>query len=154
VSGDDGYSRKLVSLAPDTGVPTQVDIASVAGAVPWLEGLKKYVQEHLVPRTGSMTLSKNIGDLYFGGVSSAPGVYHKHNDYVKKVMDSYRDVARALDVAIDATNSIVKNYKDVEHNNAVNVAAVEKAFAGDDSGGGTTTTTAGSPANSSTSGSY
>jgi hypothetical protein len=140
---DGNWIRSLVPIQKDNGVPTQVDIASLEGAVPWLEGLKKYMQDHLLQDLAKMKLSKNTGDLYFGGVDSAGAIYGKHNQYVTAVLETYRDVIRALDVAADATGSIVKNYKNAEHNNALNVAAVEKAFSNDSGGGGSTVPTSG-----------
>jgi hypothetical protein len=150
VSGNDGVEGFLAPVQPDKGVPTQVDITSLEGAAPWLEGLKQYVQDHLITATGTMHLTKNYGDLYFGGVDSAPLVYNKHNNYVKAVIESYRDVARALGVAAEATKSIAQNYRDAEHNNALDVAAVEKAFSGESTG----TTTTGSTGDPSTQGSF
>jgi hypothetical protein len=137
---------------PDTGVPTHVDIKSLQDAIPRLEYLKHYLQTTLIPYVGKMYLSKNYGDLFFGGLDSAPTVYNKHNGYVKAAVDSYRDIAHALDIAAEATKSIVQNYKDAEHNTSLNVAAVEKAFT-DNTGGGTTTTTS-SSGNGSTQGSF
>jgi hypothetical protein len=148
MSGNDGVDRVLRPITPDTGVPTQVDIKSLEGAIPWLEGLKQYVQDHLIMQTGAMSLTKNQGDLYFGGVDSAQLVYNKHNRYVDTVIASYRDIAHALDAAVKATESIVKNYKDAEHNNTLNVQAVEKAFTEGSQGGsgtGTSTTAVTSP---------
>jgi hypothetical protein len=146
---DDHKIHALRTITPDTGVPTQVDIRSLEGAVPWLEGLKAYVHDHLIKQMGVLTLTKNRGDLYFGGVDSASLVYNKHNAYVKAIIDSYHSVIESLDIAAEATKSIAKNYRDAEHNNALNVAAVEKAFA-EGSDGGTGTTTTGTSATSGT----
>ncbi|WP_433207175.1 hypothetical protein ACQP00_40860 [Dactylosporangium sp. CS-047395] len=144
MSGNDDVKRVLTPITPDTGVPTQVDIKSLEGAIPWLEGLKQYVQDHLIMQTGAMSLTQNQGDLYFGGVDSSKLVWGKHNRYVDTVIESYRDIAHALDAAVKATESIVKNYKDAEHNNTLNVQAVEKAFTEGSQGSGSsgTSTTA------------
>jgi hypothetical protein len=150
VSDDHEMKHVLRTIPADTGVPTQVDIRSLEGAVPWLEGLKQYVHDHLIKQMGVLTLTKNRGDLYFGGVDSASLVYNKHNAYVKAIIDSYHSVIESLDIAAEATKSIAKNYRDAEHNNALNVAAVEKAFAAGSDGGGTATT--GSTGTSATSG--
>ena len=149
MSGDDGFLNNVKS---DAGVPTHADIKSLEDVVPRLEFLKNYLQTKLIPYTAEMYLSKNYGDLFFGGVDSAAVVYNKHNGYVKAVVDSYRDVANALDIAAEATKTIVQNYKDAEHNVSLNVAAVEKAFSDNSSGGSTTTTS--SSGNGSTQGSF
>jgi len=97
MSGDDAFLTILRSGQPDNGVPTRVDIKSLEDAIPWLESLKKYVQDHLIPDTSGMTLSKNYGELYFGGSDSSQLIWDgKHNGYVKAVVESYRDIAHAL----------------------------------------------------------
>ena len=156
MSGDDHLKGFLHPVRPDVGMPTQVDITSLESAVAWLESLKSYVQDHLIVATGAMNLSDNYGKLYFGGVESAPAVYGKHNGYVKMVINSYRDIAQALGIAAEATKSIVQNYKDAEHNNSLDVAAVEKAFAGKSGGstGTVTTSTAGPSVDPSTQGDF
>lgn len=155
MSGDDAFLTVLRAGQPDNGVPTRVDIKSLEDAIPWLESLKKYVQDHLIPDTSGMTLSKNYGELYFGGSDSSQLIWDgKHNGYVKAVVESYRDIAHALDTAAEATKTIVQNYKDAEHNNALDVAAVEKAFSDDSSGSTTTTSTTSTSGNSATDGTY
>src|SRR5213082_1318941 len=112
MSGDDDYT--LADNKPTTadgidqrGVTTNVHIESVAKAVDWLDGLKHYIQDRLIPDVGKMTLTKGDADLWFGGLDSAPEVTTKHSSYVKAVIQSYRGVAQALDTASRATRTIV-----------------------------------------------
>jgi len=119
----------------EQGVKTQVDLDSVAQTAPWLQGLKDYVEQRLIPDAATMVLTNDLQDLYFGKVDGAKKVGTKHSSYLQAVVDSYRSVADSLGTAVKATNDIVKNYKDVEHNNTLNVAGVDKTFTDDSSGG-------------------
>ena len=63
--------------------------------------------------------------------------------YLRDVVASYESVAHSLDQAVKATQDIIKNYRDVEHNNTVNAADVDKSFA---AGGSPSASTAASGA--------
>jgi hypothetical protein len=135
------------------GVTTHVDIPSLEQAVPWLEGLNHYIQDHLIQDVGKMALSGEQSKLYFGDLDSAQGLASKHKQYVDTVVNSYRDVAKSLDAASQATKDIVKNYKDAEHNNALTAAEVDKSFSntsGSGTSGSSTTQPAGTTQTSST----
>ncbi|MDT5024547.1 MAG: hypothetical protein QOE61_973 [Micromonosporaceae bacterium] len=156
-----GYSegRQRLQTADgiaERGVVTEVDIQSVAAAVPWLQGLKDYVQERLIPDTAKMVVTKDQIDLNFGKFGSASPVGEKHQTYLHTVIDSYRSIAQSLDAAVRATQDIVKNYKDVEHNNALTAKNIDAAFASSSSGssGPPTQQTSGGQQTSSTQGSY
>lgn len=112
----------------DQGV-TEVDVDSVANAVSWLDGLKSYVQTHLIPDTAKMTITQGDTELWFGGLDSTSQVAGLHSTYVKAMIDSYRAIAESLDTASRVTAEIVKNYKDVEHNNTLTATNIDAAWA-------------------------
>jgi hypothetical protein len=159
VSGNEtfGTAPGRPSVSPEgiviQGV-TEVDVETLAAAVSWLDGLRSYVQTHLIPDAGKLTITKDDADLWFGGLDSAPQVSGLHSTYVKTAIESYRSVAQTLDAASRATASIVKNYKDVEHNNTVTARNIDAAFAVDPTTGApptssqSTGTTAGTPVQS------
>jgi hypothetical protein len=136
-------------LITSQGVVTEVDIESVAAAAPWLDGLKHYIQERLIPDVGKMAITNDDIELLFGGLSSASEVAQKHMAYVRTAIQSYRDIAESLDATSRVTEKIVKNYKDVEHSNAITVQNIDAAFASEPGSGGST---AGTSTSTSTSG--
>jgi hypothetical protein len=148
VSGGYSEGRQRLQTADgiaERGVVTEVDIQSVAAAVPWLQGLKDYVQERLIPDTAKMVVTKDQIDLNFGKFGSASPVGEKHQTYLHTVIDSYRSIAQSLDAAVRATQDIVKNYKDVEHNNALTAKNIDAAFASSSSGSSGSSTSSGPP---------
>ena len=108
---------------------TEIDVDSVATAVSWLDGLKSYVQTHLVPDTAKMIITQSDTELWFGGLDSTSQVAGLHSTYVKAMIDSYRAIADSLGTASRVTAEIVKNYKDVEHNNTLTATNIDAAWA-------------------------
>ena len=108
---------------------TEIDVDSLASAAGWLDGLRSYIQTHLIPDTATMTITKDMSDLYFGLLDSSGQVAGVHSSYVKTAIESYRTVAQSLYAASQATADIVKNYKDVERSNAVTAQNIDAAFA-------------------------
>ncbi|GAA3453701.1 hypothetical protein [Dactylosporangium matsuzakiense] len=133
---DDDVKHVMRRITPDTGVPTQVDIKSLENAAPWLDDLRAYVHDHLVKQVAVMVMNGADVKLFFGGLEGAADMSKQHNDYMRAMISSYQDIAHALDVASKATKQIAQNYRDAEHNNELNVKAVEKAFTSDSSAGG------------------
>jgi hypothetical protein len=117
------------------GVVTHIDIESINAAIPWLDGLKQYIQDHLVPDVGKMTITNDDFTILFGQLSSSGDVAGKHSSYVTAAIQTYQAIAQSLDAASRATADIVKNYKDVEHNNTVTAQQIEQAFASEASPG-------------------
>jgi hypothetical protein len=115
---------------------TEVDVETLASAVAWLDGLKSYIQTHLIPDCSRMTITKDDTDLWFGGLDSAGQVATLHTTYVNSAIDSYRSIQHSLDVAARATSDIVKNYKDVEQNNTVTAQNIDSSFASASGGSG------------------
>jgi hypothetical protein len=143
--GDDVTAKWIAGggLEMSHGVTTEVDIDSLAQAVAWLDGLKNYIQDRLLPETAKLLLTGGQTTQIFGelqstgtGQTGGPGVADKHHAYVDATISSCKSVAQSLQAASRATQNIVKNYKDVEHNNAVTARTIEGAFASA-SGGGT-----------------
>ena len=115
---------------------TEVDVETLASAVAWLDGLKSYIQTHLIPDCAKMTITKDESDLWFGGLDSTNQVSGLHSTYVKSAIESYRSMAQSLDAAARATADIVKNYKDVEHNNTLTAQNIDAEFASATGGSG------------------
>jgi hypothetical protein len=128
------------------GVTTKVDVDSLESVVPWLQGLRDYIQDRLIPDSAKMALTDDLSKLYFGDVGSTGSVAATHGRYLQGVVDGYRAVAQSLDAAVTATQDIVKNYRDAEHNNQLTAAAVDKSFASGSPSGSATggSSTAGS----------
>ena len=108
---------------------TEVDVESLESASGWLDGLKSYIETHLVPDANKMTITQGDSELWFGGLDSAMKVSTLHSTYVDAVMKSYQTIAKSLDAASRATADIVQNYRDVEHNAKLTATNIETAFA-------------------------
>jgi hypothetical protein len=76
-----------------------------------------------------MTITQGDTELWFGGLDSTSQVAGLHSTYVKTMIDSYRAIAESLDTASRVTAEIVKNYKDVEHNNTLTATNIDAAWA-------------------------
>jgi hypothetical protein len=122
---------------------TEVDVESLESATGWLDGLKSYIETHLVPDTNKMTITQGDSELWFGGLDSATKVSMLHTSYVDTVLKSYRTMAQSLDAASRATAYIVKNYRDVEHNTVLTAKNIDTAFANATNGDGSTAADAG-----------
>lgn len=155
MSGDNGQvvGQWVDVSAPPPGAPTEVDVDTLAEAIPWLDSLQKYVATTLTNQVVAMLKTSNQAGVIFGGFDGSRAVSAKHDQYVRMAVDSFRNIAHSLDIATRATQDIVKNYKDAEHNNKLTVAKVDTTFAGEQSGNsgstGSTTTTA-TPASTTT----
>ncbi len=145
VSGDDesSLSSKINTVGTGNTPATKVDIHSLKAVIPWLTGLKEYLQQHTIPDLGSMVVTKDQGEIWFSKLPSATAISTKHSTYLKTAVQSYQGIIQSLDVAIRATQSIIDNYQNAEHNNKVSIAVVDKAFADNSSGPGTSGTSAG-----------
>jgi hypothetical protein len=154
VSGDDGQTTgTFVQIKPPAGVPTEVDIDTLALAIPWLEGLKIYLQTTLMREVVRMAVTDQQSKVVFGTFGSASAVAGKHERYVESAVNSYRAIAKSLDVASRATKDIVQNYKDAEHNNSLTVQKVDTTFASESSpshSSGSATTASSTTASSTT----
>jgi hypothetical protein len=147
MSGDDGQTTgSFIQIRPPAGGPTEVDVDTLALAIPWLEGLKTYLQTTLMKEVVRMAVTDQQSKVIFGTFGSASAVAGKHERYVESAVNSYRAIAKSLDVASRATKDIVQNYKDAEHNNLLTVQKVDTTFASESSPGHSSgsATTAGS----------
>jgi len=128
---DGNGQLRAVRRQPSTpsGVPTEVDIDSLAATIPWLEGLKNYVQTTLMNEVARMAITGNQATVIFGDFQGAKAVSGKHLTYMRSAIESYRAIAKSLDVATRATKDIVQNYKDAEHNNSLTMQKVDTTFA-------------------------
>ncbi|MDT4995706.1 MAG: hypothetical protein QOH97_5598 [Actinoplanes sp.] len=147
MSGDDGQTTgTFIQIRPPAGGPTEVDVDTLALAIPWLEGLKTYLQTTLRKEVVRMAVTDQQSKVIFGTFGSASAVAGKHERYVESAVNSYRAIAKSLDVASRATKDIVQNYKDAEHNNLLTVQKVDTTFASESSPGHSSgsATTAGS----------
>jgi hypothetical protein len=135
--GDDGEIVGTwvdAPTGPPPGVPTQVDIDTLAETVPWLDSLKKYVQGTLLDQVIAMNDYTYDATTVFGGFAGATAIAGKQKAYMQNAINSYRNIAKSLDVAVRVTQDIVKNYKDAEHNNSLSVQKIESIFAEEASG--------------------
>jgi hypothetical protein len=142
VSGDNGQVvGQWVDVSTPPGAPTEVDVDTLAEAIPWLDSLKKYVETTLTNQVVAMLLTGNQAGVIFGGFEGAGSVSSKHKTYVQNAAHSYRNIAQQLDVAVRATQDIVKNYKDAEHNNSLTIQKIDTTFTDEQSGRSDSSTT-------------
>jgi len=124
-----------------SGVPTEVDIESLAAAAPWLESLSNYVQNTLVPAVGDMLVTEDEATVIFGKFPGAMKISAKHTTFMNGAVTSLRDIAHSLDVARRVTENIVENYKNAEHNNKLTADKIDTSFATESQGNASHATT-------------
>lgn len=162
-----GYQENQAQSAPDDeiakqGVVTSVDLSSLEGCPPWLDGLKSYIEEKLIPSMSKLHVSQTdteddhpVNQIVFGGFDGGMEVGAKHQKYYDAVMQSYRTVAKNLKDAADGTRRIIDKYKTAEERNHASALDIERVLeAGGGTGGpstGTGTTTTATTASTSTS---
>jgi hypothetical protein len=148
-----GYQENQAQSAPDDqiakqGVVTSVDISSLEGCPPWLDGLKSYVQEKLIPSMSKLHVSQTetendhpVNQIIFGGFDGGMEVGAKHQKYYDAVMASYRTVAQSLQDAADGTRRIIDKYKTAEQRNHTSALDIERVLEAGGGAGGTSTGT-------------
>jgi hypothetical protein len=148
-----GYQENQAQSAPDDeiakqGVVTSVDLSSLEGCPPWLDGLKSYIEEKLIPSMSKLHVSQTdtednhpVNQIIFGGFDGGMEVGGKHQKYYDAVMSSYRSVAQDLHDAADGTRKIIDKYKTAEERNHTSALDIERILEAGGGAGGTSTGT-------------
>jgi len=125
--------------------PTSVDLGQLEQTAGWLQQLQQFVESRCIgalPAINEALGSVSNIDMsnmdyaftrqatVFGGFYSAYGMQAKNDGVYRAVEDSLKELVQHLGQAVDATRTIIENYRRIEESNTNMAADIERLLLG------------------------